>query len=224
MESCRRLAMAAWPARFPTAMAAAVAAGYATVGTDTGHVGNNADFIPGHPEKLIDFAYRAIHEMTVAAKAVVPAFYGSPRRGSRISMDVRRAADKGITSAQRYPQDFDGIVAGASAWNSMRMHAARLAVNRMMNRAPGERDSCVEVSDDSRGRAAGMRRPRWREGRRHREPTKCTFDPQVLACKAGRQPVVPDCAAGSVGESDALSGEAPCNRRGAVRGPSLAGG
>src|SRR5437899_9653197 len=50
------------------ALAAAVKAGYATAGTDTGHVGGTADFAPGHPEKLVDFAYLAIHEMTVSAK------------------------------------------------------------------------------------------------------------------------------------------------------------
>jgi Tannase and feruloyl esterase. len=57
------------------ALAAAVKAGYAAAGTDTGHVGGNADFVPGHPEKLVDFAYRAIHEMTVSAKTVVAAHY-----------------------------------------------------------------------------------------------------------------------------------------------------
>ena len=55
-------------------MAPALAEGYATSGTDTGHVGNNADFMPEHPEKLIDFAHRAIHEMAVKAKAVVNAY------------------------------------------------------------------------------------------------------------------------------------------------------
>src|SRR3954464_9585734 len=57
------------------AMAASVKAGYAAAGTDTGHVGGNADFAIGHPEKLVDFGHRAIHEMTVAAKAMVAAHY-----------------------------------------------------------------------------------------------------------------------------------------------------
>src|SRR5919202_3456703 len=57
------------------AMAASVKAGYAAAGTDTGHVGGNADFVAGHPEKLVDFAYRAIHETTVTAKAIVAAHY-----------------------------------------------------------------------------------------------------------------------------------------------------
>src|SRR6187549_121295 len=56
-------------------LATALRAGYAAAGTDTGHVGGNADFVAGHPEKLADFGYRAIHEMTVAAKKIVTAHY-----------------------------------------------------------------------------------------------------------------------------------------------------
>ena len=52
------------------AMATALAAGYASASTDTGHTGNNPNFITGHPEKVNDFGYRAVHEMTVAAKAL----------------------------------------------------------------------------------------------------------------------------------------------------------
>jgi feruloyl esterase len=169
------------------AMAAAVAAGYATVGTDTGHVGNNADFIPGHPEKLIDFAYRAIHEMTVAAKAVIPAFYGAAPRYSYFN-GCSQGGRQGITSAQRYPQDFDGIVAGASAWNSMRMHAARLAVNRFMNRTP---ESAIPPSKYPMIHEAVLQACDGLDGVKDgvlENPTKCGFDPQVLACKAGDSP------------------------------------
>src|SRR5436853_2262512 len=67
-----------WAGTIPyPALAAALAAGYATAGTDTGHVGGTADFALGHPEKLIDLAYRSIHEMTVQARKVVDAYYGS---------------------------------------------------------------------------------------------------------------------------------------------------
>src|SRR5262245_8951192 len=52
------------------AMAASVKAGYAGAGTDTGHVGGNADFVAGHPEKLADFGHRAIHAMTVTRERV----------------------------------------------------------------------------------------------------------------------------------------------------------
>jgi tannase/feruloyl esterase len=163
------------------AMAAALAAGYATTGTDTGHVGNNADFVPGHPEKLVDFAYRAIHEMAVAAKAVVPAFYGSAPRYSYFN-GCSQGGRQGITSAQRYPEDFDGIVAGASAWNSMRMHGARLAVNQIMNRTaesaipaskyPMIHEAVLQACDALDGVKDGVLE----------NPTKCSFDPRVLAC------------------------------------------
>ena len=96
-----------WAGTIPyTAIAAAVAAGYAGAGTDTGHVGGNADFALGHPEKVIDLAYRSIHEMTVQSKSIVNAMYGSPaklsyyngcsqggrqgRRGAEISRRLQR--------------------------------------------------------------------------------------------------------------------------------------
>ena len=59
------------------AMATAVSTGYAAASTDTGHTGNNPNFITGHPEKVNDFGYRAVHEMTVAAKAIIGAYYGN---------------------------------------------------------------------------------------------------------------------------------------------------
>src|SRR5690348_7982730 len=64
------------------AMATAVQEGYATASTDTGHVGGTATFAIDHPEKLTDFAYRAVHEMTVQAKAIINAYYGRAPRFS----------------------------------------------------------------------------------------------------------------------------------------------
>src|SRR5260370_9685424 len=64
------------------AMATALQDGYATSSTDTGHEAINADFAVRHPEKAIDFSHRAVHEMTVRAKAIMTAYYGRGRRGS----------------------------------------------------------------------------------------------------------------------------------------------
>ena len=119
-------------------MAEALVEGYATSGTDTGHVGGNADFMPGHPEKLVDFAYRSTHEMAVAAKAVIAAFYGKAPAWSYYNA-CSGGGRHGITSAQRYPGDFDGIVAGAPSWNQARLDAGRIGVNLFVNRAPGSR-------------------------------------------------------------------------------------
>ena len=110
-------------------------AGYAAVGTDAGHVGENADFVAGHPEKLVDFGHRAIHEMTVTAKTVVTAHYDArPTRAyfSSCSTGGRQA----LIEAQRYPDDFDGIVAGDPSWDQMRLYAARVWLNTYVNRTP----------------------------------------------------------------------------------------
>jgi hypothetical protein len=67
-------------------MASALQEGYATASTDTGHKGGNAAFAIGHPEKVVDFAYRAVHEMTVTSKALIAAFYGRAPRLSYSSV------------------------------------------------------------------------------------------------------------------------------------------
>src|SRR5215831_11004878 len=58
-----------------TTLAAGLKRGYAAAQTDTGHEGGSASFAHGHPEKLTDFGYRAVHELTVKSKAIVAAFY-----------------------------------------------------------------------------------------------------------------------------------------------------
>ena len=117
------------------ALAAALKAGYATAGTDTGHIGGNGDFVPGHPEKLVDFAYRAIHEMTVSAKALVAAHYDAQPVKSYFN-SCSTGGRQALIEAQRYPEDFDGIVAGDASWDQMRLYAARVALNIFMNREP----------------------------------------------------------------------------------------
>lgn len=72
-------------------MAEALRRGHATASTDTGHAGNGGAFVLGHPEKLLDFGYRAAHEMTVNAKRIVEAFHGNAPRLS-YWMAARRAA------------------------------------------------------------------------------------------------------------------------------------
>ena len=89
-------------------------------GTDTGHVGGNGDFVPGHPEKLVDFAYRAIHEMTVSARALVAAHYDALPVKSYFN-SCSTGGRQALIEAQRYPEDFDGIVAGDASWDQMRL-------------------------------------------------------------------------------------------------------
>ncbi|MYK88626.1 MAG: tannase/feruloyl esterase family alpha/beta hydrolase [Acidobacteria bacterium] len=93
-------------------MAAAVALGYASSSTDTGHVGNTASFGLGHPEKVIDFGYRSIHEMTVVSKAAIEAHYNEAPRYSYWN-GCSAGGRQAMKAAQRFPEVFDGIIAGA---------------------------------------------------------------------------------------------------------------
>jgi len=117
---------------FP-ALANALLAGYATAGTDNGHQGATLAFAPGHPEKLIDFGYRATHEMTVKAKAIVEAFYGSKPSYSYWNA-CAAGGRQGLQEAQRYPADYDGVVVTAPANSWSRLQSWSMWVNQQANR------------------------------------------------------------------------------------------
>jgi feruloyl esterase len=169
------------------AMAAAVRDGYAAAGTDTGHVGGNADFVAGHPEKLVDFAYRAIHEMTVTAKTIVLAHYDTrPARSyfSSCSTGGRQA----LIEAQRYPADFDGIVAGDPSWDQMRLYAARVWLNVYVNRtpaaviAPGKYPMIHQAVLDKCDALDGVKDDVIED------PSRCSFDFATLTCDGADRP------------------------------------
>jgi hypothetical protein len=97
-------------------LADAVKHGYAGASTDTGHHagGTDASWALGHPEKIADFGYRAIHETTEKAKAIIHAFYGDGPRRSYFSA-CSNGGRQALMEAQRFPADYDGIIAGAPA-------------------------------------------------------------------------------------------------------------
>jgi feruloyl esterase len=166
------------------AMIEAVARGYATSSTDTGHVGNTMAFALGHREKYVDFGYRAVHEMTVRAKTIVEAFYGTAAEHSYWN-GCSQGGRQGITEAIRYPDDYDGIIAGAPAIGHMHLHAARLALNMFVNRSsdsyiPAEKYPAIHraalgACDALDGLADGL----------ISEPSVCRFDPAILECRNG---------------------------------------
>lgn len=172
----------AWAGTIPyAAMANALAAGYATAGTDTGHSGNSAAFAVGHPEKVIDLGYRAVHEMTAKAKALINSYYGRAPQFS-IWNGCSQGGRQGITAAVRYPNDFDGVIAGAPAVNWMHLHAGRMAANRAANRTeaatiPREKYAVIHAAvlaacDADDGVRDGVLE----------NPRACRFDPSVLQC------------------------------------------
>src|SRR4029077_17970150 len=100
----------------------------ATASTDTGHEGASGRFALGQPQKVIDFGYRAVHEMTVAAKHFVRAYYqNTAQRAYWVGCSA--GGRQGLQSAQRFPEDYDGIIAGAPAldWNGRASSALRVA-------------------------------------------------------------------------------------------------
>jgi|RhiMethySRZTD1v2_1073278.scaffolds.fasta_scaffold12049_8 feruloyl esterase len=166
------------------AMAGALAAGYATTSTDTGHVGNTAAFALGHPEKVIDVGYRAVHEMTVQAKAIINGYYNSAPKYSYFN-GCSLGGRQGITEAQRYPADYDGIVAGAVAWGGMDRYVGVIMNESAMlktsgayippEKYPAIHDAALQACDGLDGVKDGILE----------NPLACRFDPKVLQCKAG---------------------------------------
>jgi len=172
-----------WAGTMPyAAMAAALSGGYAAAGTDTGHRTPGASFAVGHPEQLVDFAHRSLHEMAVHAKAAVGAFYGAAPSASLWS-GCSTGGNQGLTLAFKYPADFDGIVAGAPPDQRTRVHSARLVMHRLVHRTAGSyippekypviHQAVMDACDLNDGVKDGVLE----------NPTRCRFDPNVLRCK-----------------------------------------
>src|SRR5262249_5075815 len=109
--------------------------GYATASTDTGHVASDTWWAIGHPDRAIDYLYRAKHLVTVAAKALIKAFYGRAQSYSYFK-SCSNGGREGLMEAQRYPDDYDGLVLGAA--NNFQSHtAAGFVWNWQAMSAPG---------------------------------------------------------------------------------------
>jgi feruloyl esterase len=166
------------------AMATAVQEGYATASTDTGHKGGNAVFAIDHPEKLTDFAYRAVHEMVVTAKAVMTKYYN---QGPRLSYwnGCSTGGRQGLMSAQKYPEDFDAILAGAPANYQTHLHAWDLSVSTPVLKDPAGAVSAAKLEMVNRAVINACDAKDGVTDGVLNEPTKCTFDVVSLQCKAG---------------------------------------
>src|SRR6202047_774168 len=112
----QQLGNGGWAGTIPaSAMVEPLRRGYATAGTDDGHEGGGgASWAIGHPEKLIDFGYRAVHETNLQAQALIRAFYGRDPSYSYF-VGCSDGGREALMEAQRYPEDFAGIIAGAPA-------------------------------------------------------------------------------------------------------------
>jgi hypothetical protein len=155
--------------------------GYATASTDTGHRASDTWWAVGHPERVTDYLHRAKHLVTVAAKRVITAYYGAPPTRSYLN-SCSNGGRQALMEAQRYPDDFDGIVAGAPwnfqshsnagfIWNAQALSAEGAAIPAA--KLPAITAAAVAACDAKDGLADGV----------IADPPSCRFDPSVLACK-----------------------------------------
>jgi feruloyl esterase len=170
-------------------MAAALSRGYAASSTDTGHEGSGQDgsFALGHREKVIDFGYRAVHEMTVKAKLIVAAYYGRAPKFSYWN-GCSTGGRQGVVEAQRFPGDYNGIVAGAPAINLTHMQAASVWKAQAIRKNPGGlvpsskllllHNAVLAACDARDGVKDGLLE----------DPRSCEFDPKILECKKEDHP------------------------------------
>lgn len=163
-------------------MATALRDGYATASTDTGHEGRSASFAVGHPEKVVDFSHRAVHEMTVKSKAIIAAYYG---RGPRLSYwnGCSTGGRQGLIAAQQYPEDFDGIVAGAPANNFTRLCAWRLALEAAVSRDSAKIVPSAKATLLNKAVLAACDALDGIKDGLLTDPRKCHFDPSTLLCR-----------------------------------------
>jgi feruloyl esterase len=167
-------------------LAAGVNQGYATANTDMGMYvpphSSQSIFI-GHPDHWIDWGYRATHEMTLLTKDLVKAYYGRDAKKAYF-VGCSTGGEQGMMEAQRFPDDYDGIVAGAPASNRTAVHISLLWNLAVGQTTPGGYlppakiellakavlDACDELDGVKDGIVA--------------DPQACKFDPAVLQCKS----------------------------------------
>jgi hypothetical protein len=180
----RQVGNGGWAGSVPLeSLADSLRRGYATAGTDDGHHGQQgAIWAVGHPEKLIDFGYRSLHETRAAAQLIIKAFYSRDPTKSYFTgcSDGGREA---LMLAQRYPEDFDGIVAGAPANNWSHIFAGVVWNEQALLSKAGSsippaklgviQNAVMAACDAADGVKDGL----------IEDPRACRFDPAALACK-----------------------------------------
>jgi len=159
--------------------------GYATAQTDGGHPGTSVwdTSWTANPEARKDFAYRAIHEMTVAAKRLVQLNYGKPQTRTYY-LGCSTGGRMGMMEAQRFPADYDGIIAGAPVY-TLQVQTSAILRNQMFG-APGAgftsaqlamvNDAVLKACDATDGQKDGV----------INNPQSCRWDPATIACKSGQ--------------------------------------
>lgn len=171
-------------------MAGNLRRGYATAGTDTGHEGDaeDASWAFEHPEKVIDFGYRALHETVQNAKSLVREFYGELPQHSYFD-SCSNGGREGLIEAQRFPEDFEGILAGAPANFWTHLLTAGIDISKAVyGQNPAGYISSVKVPAIQAAALAACDAEDGVKDGIISHPLRCHFDPSVLLCKGADSP------------------------------------
>lgn len=154
--------------------------GYATACTDTGHQASGIDaaWALGHPEKIADFGWRGVHEMTLAGEALTQAYYGRAA-GRRYFASCSDGGREALMEAERFPADYDGILAGAPAYHWTHLVSGGLFAMQALQGKPESYIPDAKLPAISRAVLAqcGKRGQAFLD-----DPRQCHFDPTVLLC------------------------------------------
>ena len=152
--------------------------GYATTSTDTGHLSTDDGWAVGHPQRVIDYAYRSKHLVTVAAKGLIAAHYGRAASHAYFN-SCSNGGRQGLMEVQRYPDDYDGVVVGAPwnfqshsnaafVWDAQTLSASGAAIPA--SKLPAIRAAAVAACDATDGLVDGL----------IGDPGQCSFEPSIL--------------------------------------------
>jgi feruloyl esterase len=174
-----------------SAMATALREGYATASTDTGHegAGNDTKWAFDHPELIADFAYRAIHDMTVTAKAVISSYYGTGPSYSYFN-GCSTGGRQGLMEAQRYPGDYNGILSGDPVIDYTHLQAAHFSIALRTRTVPGSYFPLDRLPAINKASLAACDAIDGVRDGLIENPLKCNFpnDPSALLCKGAESP------------------------------------
>ena len=169
----------------PGPMRDALAMGYATMSTDNGHLdgqggGYGLSWAYKHPEKMIDWAWRALHLSTVAAKKIVPVFYGKPA-AKNYFISCSAGSHHAIMEATRFPADYDGVLGGAAPWKW-----TALMLGHTWNSMPAMKDPTALTPQSvvilNRGTVRECDHLDGLEDGIIADPRRCTVDPVKFQC------------------------------------------
>jgi len=167
-------------------LAAYMAKGYAAAATDTGHTGSpiDASWALGHPEKVVDFGRRSIHEMTRVAKLVIAQFYASAASHSYF-IACSDGGREALMEAERYPDDYDGILAGDPANNWTSLLTSAITDTQALMATPA---SFIPLKKIATIAHAVLKQCDALDGVTDgilNDPRQCRFDPATIECKNG---------------------------------------